>query len=164
MEKNKGFTLIEIMMVVFIIGLLASIIVISVSMARGKGRDAKRKADIDSLRTAIEMYADSNQKYPSFPGVPPVPADATGGDVSKLIVDASGTYNGPLAPYLERVPHDPKWPADTTQDYQYVKASQPEYGYGLEVTMEDGKSCKTGMRMNPNWWKVGGVELANCDF
>jgi len=62
-RSRRGFTLIEMMVVVFIIGLLASIVTISVNNSRMRGRDAKRKADLDSIRTAIELYGDMNHTY-----------------------------------------------------------------------------------------------------
>ena len=71
MSKNsRGFTLIELLVVIFIIGLLASIVVVSVNTARTKARDARRIADVGSIRSAIEMYIDAN-------GAPPNPLSIT---------------------------------------------------------------------------------------
>lgn len=58
--RNKGFTLIELLIVIAIIGLLASIVLVSLNSARAKSRNAKRNADIQQLRTAFNMGADSN--------------------------------------------------------------------------------------------------------
>jgi type II secretion system protein G len=66
--KNKGFTLIELLVVIAIIGLLASIVLVSLNSARAKARDTKRKADMNNIITAIEMYYDSNNAYPSTGG------------------------------------------------------------------------------------------------
>ena len=63
MHNKKSFTLIEIMVVVFIIGLLASIVTVSVNQSRIRGRDAKRRADLDTLRTAVELYGDQHSTY-----------------------------------------------------------------------------------------------------
>ena len=68
-EKNNqktltGFTLIELLVVIAIIGLLSSIVMVSLNTARGKARDAKRKADIRQVRLALEMYYDTNGRYP----------------------------------------------------------------------------------------------------
>ncbi len=57
---KKGFTLIELLAVVAIIGLLASIILASLSTARRKARDARRLADIKQIQLALELYADAN--------------------------------------------------------------------------------------------------------
>ena len=66
--KDKGFTLIELLVVIAIIGLLASIVLVSLNSARAKARDTKRKADMNNIITAIEMYYDSNNAYPSTGG------------------------------------------------------------------------------------------------
>ena len=55
-SKQKAFTLIELLVVIAIIGLLASIIMVSLSNARAKGRDAKRRADLKQIATALELY------------------------------------------------------------------------------------------------------------
>lgn len=68
-EKRNGFTLLELLVVVAIIGLLASIVLVGVSKARANARDAKRQADIMSIVTGIELYYNSNGYYPfSAPG------------------------------------------------------------------------------------------------
>lgn len=60
MKFKKGFTLIELMVVVAIIGLLASIVVVSLQGARSGARDAKRQADLKGLQIAMELcYSDS---------------------------------------------------------------------------------------------------------
>ena len=62
--KNKGFTLIELLVVIAIIGLLASIVMVSLNSARGKARDSNRKASLKQMSTALEMYYNDNQAYP----------------------------------------------------------------------------------------------------
>jgi len=59
--RNKGFTLIELLVVIAVIGLLASIVLVSVGPARGKARDARRQSDIRQINLAMEMcYDDSS--------------------------------------------------------------------------------------------------------
>lgn len=62
--KKRGFTLIEILVVVFIIGLLASIIVVIMDKNRAAARDARRKADLRTIQNALESYYAINQVYP----------------------------------------------------------------------------------------------------
>lgn len=59
-KKKSGFTLIELLVVIAIIGILASIVLISLGGARKKARDAKRESDIRQVMTAMEMCYDDS--------------------------------------------------------------------------------------------------------
>jgi len=67
MYNKKAFTLIELLVVIAIIGLLASIVLVSVNKARAKARDAKRLSDFRNLVSALEMYYDDHNDYPPNP-------------------------------------------------------------------------------------------------
>lgn len=64
-KTNKGFTLIELLVVIAIIGLLSSVVLASLNSARTKARDARRVADIKQMQTALELYYDTNKRYPA---------------------------------------------------------------------------------------------------
>lgn len=64
MKRNKrGFTLIELLVVIAIIGLLASIVLVSLNSARAKARDSKAQGDLRQIAIAMELYYDSNSRY-----------------------------------------------------------------------------------------------------
>ena len=66
-RRNEGFTLIELLVVIAIIGLLASIVLVSLGPARQKARDAKGQSDIRQIMTAFEMKYSDNLSYPDLP-------------------------------------------------------------------------------------------------
>ncbi len=66
--ENRGFTLIELLVVISIIGMLASIVLVSLASARNKGSDAKTIQQLEQLRVASELYYQENHTF--------VPAEA----------------------------------------------------------------------------------------
>ncbi len=68
MTNNKGFTLIEMLVVIAIIGLLSSVVVIGLGGSRSKARDARRIADVQQIQNALELAYDPASGYPS--GIP----------------------------------------------------------------------------------------------
>ena len=64
----SSFTLIELLIVVAIIGILAALIIVSVTSAAAKARDIKRQEDLRNIQKALEMYYTSNGSYPSTGG------------------------------------------------------------------------------------------------
>lgn len=63
-KKSKGFTLIELLVVIAIIGILATIVLVSLNSARSKARDSRRVSDLRQIALALEMYYDDNSTYP----------------------------------------------------------------------------------------------------
>lgn len=69
-STKKGFTLIEILVVSTIIALLAGVGIVSYTQFNKQSRDARRKADVENIRAALEMYRsnDTNSSYPTTTG------------------------------------------------------------------------------------------------
>lgn len=61
--KNRGFTLIELLVVISIIGILSGIILVGLSIARDRARDARVKEELINLRTAMELYYSEHKTY-----------------------------------------------------------------------------------------------------
>src|SRR3989338_5409213 len=131
LRRANAFTLIELLVVISVIGLLASIVLVSLNSARAKARDAKRLTDLAQIKKALELYYDDNGSYPNTnynvgPGqwrtqcassdswvTPNLPADQVIKDI----------YNGKgLAPtYISPFPSDPILNAASSQNcYNYT--------------------------------------------
>lgn len=65
MKSTKSFTLIELMIVIALMGALTGLIVGNFVTSLKKGRDAKRKGDLQSIRNALESYYEDKKSYPS---------------------------------------------------------------------------------------------------
>ncbi|MFH1780388.1 MAG: type II secretion system protein [Candidatus Nealsonbacteria bacterium] len=65
---KKGFTLIELLVVIAIIGILSSVVLVSMQGARAKARDARRLQDMKQIVTALQLYFNKYERYPSISG------------------------------------------------------------------------------------------------
>ncbi len=94
--KKRGFTLIELLVVIAIIGILAAMVLVAISGARAKARDATRKSDLRSMKTALALYYTDNDAYPAV---------TTGGVFENISVAIlSGLTTGS---YMKELPTDP---------------------------------------------------------
>lgn len=102
MKKFKGFTLVEMLTVVAIIAILASIVVVNVNSARMRARDGRRISDIEAIAKAMEMYLYREGGGTSYP-------DVSGWAYSTETGTSSNWYTlkTELAPYIDPLPEDP---------------------------------------------------------
>ncbi len=120
--KRNGFTLIEVLVVSTIIALLATIGIVSYTAFNKQARDGRRKADMEELRGALELYRSNNGVYPS-------PAGTYGLDFgSGSLTDASNNT------YVSKIPQDPQSPH--TYNYTLVNGD-----YTLSAELEGSSTC-----------------------
>ncbi len=94
---NRGFTLIELMVVVAIIGLLATTILASLDSSRVAARDAQRVQEARQLVTTLEYYRNQNGRYPCSGGSLLCAAGSAGGATEATLKNMTGTYAGMAA-------------------------------------------------------------------
>lgn len=119
-QINKAFTLIELLVVISIIGVLVAVSIFGLSGARESSRDARRKSDLELIRSGLEMYkADCN----SYPAAIPAVGSALVGSGSPTTCSASNTY-------ISLIPDDP---IAASRDYKYSITAN---GYVLCTSLE----------------------------
>lgn len=140
-RRARGFTLIEIMVVVVILGILAAIIVPNIMGTPGTARITAAKADIKLIESALELYKLDNFTYPS-----------TQQGIAALVTQPSGDPPAPnwkAGGYLKSMPKDP-W----GHDYQY---QQPGAHGAIDVYSfgADGKPGGEGDNADIGNWVAG---------
>lgn len=133
--KQKGFTLIEVMVVVVILGILAAIIVPKIMSRPEQARMVKVKQDVLAIQSALDLYKLDNSSYPSTdqglealvtkPTVSPVPR------------------NWKSDGYLQELPVDP-W----GQSYQYINDNEKVRIFSYGPKGKDGNSEMGNWNMN----------------
>lgn len=63
-KKSHGFTLVEVLVVVAIVAVFASVVMFNVQSAQMKARDTERISDLEQLQLAFRLYKDSADEYP----------------------------------------------------------------------------------------------------
>jgi len=132
---KKGFTLIELLVVISIIGILVGLSLFGIEKTRGSSRDARRKADLEQIRSALEIYRSDCGRYPLSLSSP------LKGTKTTSPCSTSDTYIDPL----------PVDPLDSERKYLYKMLTTTSYevcaaleqGSG-SVTCGGSSSCKNG--------------------
>ncbi len=123
-KRSYGFSLIELMVVVSIIVILSAIGIVNYNAVAEKGRDSRRKADLEQIRGALELYRVDEGSYP--------PILYTGSCNSSAI---TGPTSG--LTYMQKVPCDPKENAE----YSYLRPNGFSYTLGAVLEIPEEPSC-----------------------
>ncbi len=126
-DKTKGFTLVELLVVISIISLLSSISMAALSNARKRARDAIRYNDVKQIQNAIELYSTANGHVPYLSNCgPDNPSNAClvySDDTNGAAVAGWQSFGSALEPYIKKLPRDPIGMRNISSDplpYRYV--------------------------------------------
>lgn len=146
-RMHFGFTIVELLIVIVVIGILAAITIVAYNGVQQRGRDAARSSAVKNIKTALELYKADVGNYPSCVGISDHQACT---DINST---TSGLASILIPKYVSSIPNDPSYP---TKTIQYARNTDG-IGYALNVYYESGR-CIAGV--NPNTglgWYSGGA-------
>jgi len=130
---QSGFSLIEIMVVVGIIGVLSAVGYANFSQGSAQSRDVQRQADLRIVSTALELYKSENGEYPQGCNGP----GTWSGHAPAYDCPGNPYYIEGLAPkYLPRLPQDPKLNGDNSGYVYTTNADGTVYIFKVRLTVE----------------------------
>lgn len=108
MNRKKGFTLVEILIVVIILGILAAIVIPQFTEASNEARSSSLQSNLQTLRSQCELYkVQHHDTYPWYDAAGNL--DLAGTNVRLTgKTDATGAAGGTLGPYMQSVPLNPQ--------------------------------------------------------
>jgi prepilin-type N-terminal cleavage/methylation domain-containing protein len=119
-RKQSGFTIVELLIVIVVIGILAALVITTFSGVQKKARNTERQTDIKAIHGQLEAYFSQQNSYPAMSDV----NDATWRSTNMKSLDGEALK-------------DPKGTAET------LSASPSGTSYGYAVTKDDGSACTT---------------------
>ena len=127
-QRQSGFTLIEILIVMVIIGILATLSIGSFQSSQQKARDAERKSDLQQIANSLEAYYSDHRQYPEHSM-----NNKILGCVAEAECDWGTAFSDGNTTYMIELPADPK---DSQYNYYYLSDSDGSF-YQLYARLEN---------------------------
>lgn len=128
---QTGFTLIELLVVVAIIGVLTAVLLVNMVGIRERGADTKKKADLNSMKSALRLYYNDHQSYPDDTGGLIACNDAACGEGDEM-------NNGSGTVYMKSVPEFTEYSVSADGESFYI-------GVPL-ANVSDSEAAESGSR------------------
>lgn len=148
-NTRKAFTLIEMLIVVAIIGILASAIMVGLGPAQQKGRDARRMSDLRETQNALELFYTKYGDYPNNSDTSGVAGCNSGAGWSGLQTCLQTATIG-----AGKIPNDP----NTSQSYCY-DSNGTDYIIGATLEQPSSNTCKDSSGKSIS---INGLTAVNC--
>ena len=137
MNRKSGFTIVELLIVIVVIGILAAITIVAYNGVQQRARDTSRTVAVRNVMKALELYRIDNGVYPS------VGTDGVGYAMSTLSTALVPTY-------IKAIPNDPN---TSGPNYQYVRSTAASGAYGIRIYYEAKAACHDGVNNgSQSWW------------
>ncbi|HXR50034.1 MAG TPA: prepilin-type N-terminal cleavage/methylation domain-containing protein [Verrucomicrobiae bacterium] len=137
-KRNQGFTIVELLIVIVVIGILALLVITTYSGIQAKARNAKRQSDLKSIQTQLEAFFSQNGYYPSL-------TDLNGSSwrsTNMKSLDQNALID----------------PSNPTQSTTLTTGTTPSKQYAYNVTDSSGASCETTDTNCAKYTLVAGYE------
>lgn len=141
-QKKEGFTLVELLIVIGVIGILTALALPNFFAVRERARDSKRKSDLNQMQKAIELYKSDQSPLQQYPA-------------TAVLATCGSTWSNATTAvvYMKKVPCDP---SDDTTPYTYTRNAADTLQYTIVACLENQSdsdkdavdTCTTGTNAN----------------
>lgn len=130
-KRNQGFTIVELLIVIVVIGILALLVITTYSGIQQKARNSKRQSDLASVQTQLEAYYQNNGYYPSL------------GDLNTGTSATSNANSSWAATNMKSLDQNALVDPSNPDQSRNLKGTPTAKFYSYEVKDSSGNSCES---------------------
>lgn len=123
LRKQQGFTIVELLIVIIVIGILATLVLVTFTGIQQSARNTQRQTDIKAVASHLETYNAKNAYYPMLTDL-----------------NSAAFISGTLKGLDKESTRDPK-AGTAASDYQFADGNSTSNMYGYKATKDDGSAC-----------------------